>query len=102
TNFQFGLSMNAIEMDNQNLLISFNAIKPNDGKPLSQIGAEWSYNSLIFLRGGYELNHEVATYSFGGGLYWGISDYNFRFDYAYSDFSLLGATHRFGVGFNFK
>jgi hypothetical protein len=102
TNFQFGLSMNALQASNYNLLFSFNAIKPNDGKPLTQLGAEWGWNRLLFLRGGYELNHEIASYSFGGGLNWQISTYHLKFDYSYSDFSLLGGTHRFGVGFAFQ
>ncbi len=102
TNFQFGLSMNAIQTENQVLLAGFSAIKPNDGKPLGQLGVEWSYNHLLFLRGGYELNHEVATYSFGGGLNWRVSSYQLRVDYSYSDYSLLGGTHRIGLGFGFN
>lgn len=102
TNFQFGLSMNAIQMENQNLLVCLSAIKPNDGAPLSQIGLEWGLKQILFLRGGYELNHEVSTFSFGGGIQWMISDYLLKFDYSYSDFSLLGGAHRFSIGFNFK
>jgi hypothetical protein len=102
TNFQFGLSMNAIQMENQNLLVGFSAIKPNDGAPLSQIGLEWGLKQILFIRGGYELNHEISTYSFGGGLHWNVFDYLLKFDYSYSDFSLLGGAHRFSIGFNFK
>ena len=102
TNFQFGLSINAIQSENHILKAGFSAIKPNDGKPLSQLGLEWGWHQLLFLRGGYEINHGVATYSFGGGLNWDISTYLFRFDYSYSDYSLLGGTHRFGIGFGFN
>ncbi len=101
TNFQFGLSMNAVQMESQNLLVALSAIKPNDGRPLGQVGAEWSYNKLIFLRGGYQLNNDVSTYSFGAGLNWKISDYQFQFDYSYNDYSLLGGAQRFGVSFVF-
>ena len=101
TNFNFGLAMNAIEGREQKLLVSLSAAKPNDGQPLGQIGAEWSFKDYLFLRTGYRLNHEVATYSFGGGLLMNISKYNFKFDYSYSDFSLLGAAHRFGIGLSF-
>jgi hypothetical protein len=81
--------------------VSFSALKPNDGQPLGQVGAEWNYQNLLFLRGGYRLNHDVATYSFGTGVKLKISGDNFRFDYSYSDFSLLGQSHRFGIGFSF-
>jgi hypothetical protein len=102
TFFQFGLSMNVIQSEDHILLAGFTAAKPNDGKPLSQLGLEWGWNQLIFLRGGYELNHDIATYSFGGGLHWKVSSYQLSFDYSYSDYSLLGGTHRFGLGFAFQ
>jgi len=101
TNFTFGLGMNAVETQGTKLLVSFSAIKPNDGQPLGQVGAEWNYENLLFVRSGYNLNHDVTTYSFGGGLRWRIRGYGFRLDYAYTDFSLLGAAHRFGVGLSF-
>lgn len=101
TNFNFGLAINAIEAEAQKLLLSFSAIKPNDGQPLGQAGAEWNYQNTLFLRGGYQLNHDVATFSFGGGVQLNIQKKELKFDYSYSDFILLGAAHRFGIGFTF-
>ncbi|MCK4577646.1 MAG: PorV/PorQ family protein [Candidatus Marinimicrobia bacterium] len=101
TNFTFGLSMNAIERNNQKLLMSFSAVKPNDGQPLGQSGLEWSYRNTLFIRTGYRLNHGVASYSFGGGLAMHIGSYNLSANYAYSDFGLLGPAPRFGVDLNF-
>lgn len=101
TNFQFGLSMNAIQNQEQKVLISISAIKPNDGQPLSQVGMEWNWKEIVYLRAGYQMNHDVAKYAFGGGLQWIISDNLLKFDYAYSDYKLLGGAHRFGIGFSF-
>ena len=101
TNFTFGMAINALEAANQTVLLTFSAMKPNDGQPLGHFGAEWNYQNLLFLRSGYRMNHDVATYSFGGGLHMKISDYSLKFDYSYSDFDLLGQTHRFGIGFLF-
>ncbi|MFZ5517999.1 MAG: PorV/PorQ family protein [Candidatus Zhuqueibacterota bacterium] len=101
TNFTFGMAINAIEAANQTVLFTFSALKPNDGQPLGQVGAEWNYQNLLFLRSGYWMNHEVATYSFGGGLQLKLNNYQGRLDYAFSDFDLLGQTHRFGIGFFF-
>ncbi len=101
TNFQFGMSMNAWQNESSNLLVSFAAVKPNDGQPLGLLGTEWNWRKTLFLRAGYHLNHEVIRYSFGGGLQWKISNYQLRFDYSYNDFSLLGGTHRFGIGIGY-
>lgn len=101
TNFTFGLGINAIEASDQKLLMSFSAVKPNDGQPLAQLGTEWNYRDLLFLRAGSRLNHDIAAYSFGAGVQLNITSFNFKFDYSYSDFSLLGAAHRFGAGITF-
>ncbi|MBD3226235.1 MAG: PorV/PorQ family protein [Caldithrix sp.] len=99
-NFTFGMSMNALERADQELLVSLAGVKPNDGQPLAQIGTEWNYDQLLFLRGGYRLNHDVESYSFGGGLQFDVARLTTRFDYSYSDYDLLGATHRIGIGIN--
>jgi len=101
TNFQFGMSMRAIQNEQYNMLVSLSAMKPNDGKPLSQVGIEWDWNKTIFLRGGYQLNHDVARFGVGAGLRWNTDIVQMRFDYSYNDYTLLGGTHRFGIGIAF-
>lgn len=101
TNFTFGLAINAVEAHDQKMSVSFSAVKPNDGQPLGQVGSEWNYRDVLSIRTGYRLNHDVATYSFGGGINMDISGYNLRFDYSYSDWQLLRAAHRFGVSLAF-
>ncbi|MCF8242334.1 MAG: PorV/PorQ family protein [Melioribacteraceae bacterium] len=98
TNFTFGASMNALEFDDNDLLMTFSATKPNDGSPLVQVGMEWNYDHLFFIRGGYRLNHDVATFSFGGGVNYMIQGIDLNVDYSYSDYNLLGVSHRFGLG----
>lgn len=100
TNFSFGLSINALDGDKNKLLVSLTGVKPNDVMPYGQIGTEWSYQNMIFLRTGYRINHKVAKYSFGGGLKYNVMGYNMSFDYSYSDFSLLGGVHSIGIRFS--
>lgn len=98
TSFVFGFGINAIEMEDQNVLFSFSAAKPNEGRPQAQTGLEWQFQNMIFLRGGYRFNHAVANYAFGGGVRLDVAGYNIRVDYSYSNFLLLGAAHRVGFG----
>jgi len=98
TNFVFGASFNMLEFDDQKLIFSFAANKPNDGSPQSQIGTEYNYNNTFFLRGGYYLSHSVAQFAFGGGLNLDVANIRTRVDYSYSKFDLLGSSHRFGLG----
>lgn len=99
TNFQFGLSMNAWDTEDYAILVSGRAIKPNVGKPLGSIGLELKLLKHIFVRGGYQINSDVQTFSFGAGLQWQVLNQDFTFDYSYSDYSLLGGTHRFGLNY---
>jgi hypothetical protein len=101
TNFQFGLAMNAVELDDHTLLVSAAAIKPNEGEPVAQIGGEYSFRNLLFLRGGYRFNYSAATYSVGAGVALDISGFGVRVDYAYNDYQTLGGSHRIGLGFSF-
>ncbi|MBN1543177.1 PorV/PorQ family protein [candidate division KSB1 bacterium] len=101
TNFTFGMSMNALQNPTNQLLVSLNATKPNDGVPIGLVGVEWALQSMLFLRGGYNLNHDVARYTFGGGVQLPVVGSQARFDYSYSDYSLLGGAHRVGIGLSF-
>jgi len=66
------------------------------------IGGEFTLSQVIRLRLGYEneihrdlldTGSDFAGVSMGIGLYW--KDY--RFDYGYSSYGVLGGTHRFGI-----
>jgi len=102
TLFTIGSSFNAIEKDKLKLKLSGTLKKPNDGAPLGQTGAELNFSDLLFLRAGTNMGHNVARFAFGGGLAFDLkSGLAFRFDYSYSDFSDLGAAHRYSIGLSF-
>jgi hypothetical protein len=102
TLFVFGMSINSLEADQYNLKVTGSVKKPNEGAPLGQVGLEYDFIKTFFIRAGYNIGHEVAKYAFGFGLARNlINEFNFRFDYAYNNFSQLGAAHRFGIGMSF-
>jgi len=97
-NFTFGLAMDAVNAADHRVIVSGSAQKPNDGKPLGNVGAEYGFRGLFFLRGGYQINYGTASYTFGTGLNLDIRSNEFRFDYGYSAFGDLGVAHRFAIG----
>ncbi len=97
-NFTFGFSMNVIERPGNKLLGTVSVTKPNEGKPLGQVGVEWNVDRILFLRSGYNLNHSVETYSFGGGVALQVQGLTLNVDYSYSGYKLLGAVHRLSIG----
>jgi hypothetical protein len=101
TAFTFGMSINALDAENYKLAVIGSATKPNDGTPLGKLGTEFNFMNMFFLRAGYNIGHDVAKYAFGLGAEQKLIGITLRLDYAYSDFSTLGAAHRLGMGFSF-
>lgn len=69
-----------------------------------KLGAEYAFNDLFFLRGGYlltpELDSEDIVYDlhFGAGLNYDVGGLALRFDYAYLQTQYFDANHIFAVG----
>lgn len=88
-----------IESDGQTLLVAFDLVQPRDFDQQYNLGLEYGFRDILFLRAGYKFNYDEESFSLGFGL-----AYNkYRIDYAYSDFGdLLDSVHRFSLGFGFK
>ncbi len=87
--FKMGLSANAFDFFAQSLkesghglLVSIDAAHPRDYPEYINLGGEYAFRQMIFLRSGYILNHSEYNFSFGFGIqYFGIN-----FDYSYTPF----------------
>lgn len=101
TSFSFGLSANAFQQEEQALLISVSANKPNDGSPRASIGGEYNYQDIVFLRAGYNFNDVVKSFALGTGLNVSLGSHGLSVDYSYNDFSFLGGVQRMSIGFQF-
>jgi hypothetical protein len=97
TIFRIGFAFEPIENEEHKLTTSFQLNHPNDNSENVVAGAEYSWNRMLYLRAGYKLNVDEQNFSFGAGINFPISFANFNLDYAYSDFTRLGSTHRFSI-----
>jgi len=97
TIFRIGFAFEPIENEEHKLTTSLQLNHPNDNSENVVAGAEYSWNRMLYLRGGYKLNVDEQNFSFGAGINFPISFANFNLDYAYSDFTRLGSTHRFSI-----
>ncbi len=64
-----------------------------DSSPRGSIGAEYVWNKMASLRGGYKLNYDVYSYSVGVGFHYTIDDLTTIIDYAIADYGDLGIIH---------
>lgn len=81
---------------------SVEAVNTNDFSERLHLGAEYVYNDLFAVRGGYRLNYAEGNWSLGAGLTPPpVSGVRMRFDYAYVGYEFLSAPHRLTVAFAF-
>ncbi len=104
--FRIGLSTNAVKTDDYRWTVAVDALHPSDNYESLNVGTEFSYKELLFLRGGFQslfLKDREGGLSFGVGLQFKMlfSDNIVRVDYGYRDFGRLTGINVFSVGVNF-
>jgi uncharacterized protein UPF0164 len=100
--FRVGTSMNLLQTGDQKLLGSFEFSHPPDNAERLNVGAEYSFQKFVFLRGGYNLNYDAEGMAGGAGFHIPVSVAGQAdVDYAYTDMKDLGGAHRFSIRFLF-
>jgi len=102
--FNIGFAMNLfdlIDIPNQSLLLSIDAVHPRDYSERMKFGAEYTLFDMVSVRAGYKTNHDIEGFSGGLGLFYEISGINLKVDYSYSSMEFFDAVNRFTVGFSF-
>jgi hypothetical protein len=96
--FRVGLSYPHRVGSQSELLLSVDALHPNDNTESINVGAEWSWKGALALRGGYQTLFEDDSelgLTFGFGLQGDFADSEYQFDYAWAGHEHLSETHRF-------
>ncbi len=100
--FRFGLSYSTPLPGRGALVTSVDLMHPTGSTESMNMGIEYGFNDLFFLRAGYLNRFErnsVNGLTLGGGLKYTMKDRSdFIFDYAYSDWGILENVHRISVG----
>ena len=104
--FQIGASTTALHYENYKLIISADALVPNNNYQSLNVGAEFSFMNFLALRGGYNslfLKDAEGGLSFGAGVNSKVllSLATVQFDYAFRDFGKLKNVHSFSLGIKF-
>jgi hypothetical protein len=109
TVFKLGFAFEPVNTDEHRVTASIQLNHPNDNAENVRLGAEYAWNNTFFLRGGLKRTigqkllaaDETSSESFmlGAGFRVTTPVSTISADYAYADFSLLGAIHRFSVSF---
>jgi long-subunit fatty acid transport protein len=97
TMFRIGFAMEPYEDEENRVTTSIQLNHPNDNSENVSLGAEYSYNKMFYIRGGYKFNVDEQNYSFGAGVTLPVSIATVSIDYAFSNFTRLGSAHRFSI-----
>ena len=97
--FRIGLSMNMMHLTSvdpavHSFLLSVNAERPRDFAERVQLGGEYVFMNTMALRAGYAYPSDEEGVSIGAGLQQSFRGIGFGFDYAYTDFGILGDVNR--------
>lgn len=97
TIFRIGFALEPYESEEHRITTSIQLNHPNDNSENVAIGAEYAWQNMFLLRGGYKFNVDEQNFSFGVGVKVPISIAEFSFDYSYTNFERLGSAHRFSI-----
>ena len=85
-------------MAGNQLLFSGQLNNPNDNAESFNLGIEFVWNKMLYLRGGYRVGVEEADVpSLGVGVAIPGLSPDIRFDYGFNQLERLGSVHRVGL-----
>jgi hypothetical protein len=100
-NFKVGIGWHVIggqeammQDETNKITVGIDAAHPNDGIENAVIGAEYVFQDFLALRGGYYLNDDVRSFSYGAGVNWNRSKgMGIGVEYAFAAMDHLGQIH---------
>ena len=107
SSFEIGLSYRPLINASNSVCITSTFQNNNFSSDQYKLGAEYSYNDMLFIRGGYSFapEYEKSTflyrYTLGFGLKYNIQGVDVKVDYAYRDVQYFDSSHMFGVTIGF-
>ncbi len=103
--FRVGLAYDALKSDFQRFTIAIDGVTPNDNNEHLNVGMEYGFRNMVFLRAGYKgigLKDSEVGFSAGAGLKYSIdANLGLAIDYAYVDFGRFTNVQRFSLSILF-
>jgi len=106
--FRVGVSMDvlkAFEVENNSLLVSVDAVHPNDNVESVNVGGEYVWNRTVAVRAGYRAlgsRDSEQGFTVGGGLHARVAgSATLKVDYAYEDFGRFDNIQKFSLAIGF-
>ncbi len=103
--FTIGTAMNVMNLVNpgsgHELIVSSDFMHSRDFSERVTVGAEYGFQDVFFLRGGYKVNYDLENLSLGAGIKVNISGIRTGIDYAYMDTDLFSGVNMLSLDLKF-
>ncbi len=94
--FRFGAVIDVYNQGLNKVIAALDMVHPNDNVEQYNLGVEYSYDSMLFFRLGYQLTAYEGGFSTGIGMKWNMIE----LDYAVTTLGNLGVINRLSLGLN--
>ena len=94
--FRFGAVIDVYNLGKNKVIAALDMVHPNDNTEQYNLGVEYAYDNMVFVRAGYKF----GAYEGGLSAGFGFKYNNIMIDYALTSLGNLGVTNRLSLGFN--
>ena len=95
--FRCGVAKEVMINKDNKITLAIDGINPVDYTVHANIGGEYSWRNLAYVRLGTHLMHDTASFTIGAGA----KIKNINIDYALASYGVLDFTHQFGIRFGY-
>ena len=100
--FHLGVAGEVYEQGPHKVTVAWEGSHPNDNLEKFQVGAEYWFNNMFAVRGGYKFGAwDAERFGVGAGARLPVGPTNLKIDYAFTDMQELKSVHRFTLGVEF-
>jgi hypothetical protein len=99
--FNVGIALDPYHRDDHRVTVAVMTNDPNDNATRVSFGLEYGFKEMFCLRGGYKIDYDEQGFSAGAGFQLEAGSFEPTFDYAYTDFGILGDIHHFSLSVGF-
>ena len=96
-NFQVGIAMTFLDMEDLTALIATDFNHPNDNKERVNVGMDVTIMKHVAVRGGYRFGYDQESATLGAGVDAPLGDLRVAFDYAFAFQKILPDIHRISL-----
>ncbi len=87
--------------DGHDLTLAVDYLHSNNYSERINMGMEYIFKNMVAVRGGYQTNRDLASFSGGIGLVKQFGDYGIELNYSFSKMDIFDNVNRLSLGFTF-